>query len=91
MAGERLRSFARRLLRLRPDRRHFPGVESLEQSGLPDLLLADLVADAKILEDARNTAIAIIKEDPELVTQPQLRKVLDRRLGTAEAEIMRSG
>lgn len=62
-----------------------------KQSGLPDLLLADLVQDAKILEDARNTAIAIIKEDPELVTEPQLRKVLDRRLGTAEAEIMRSG
>lgn len=62
-----------------------------KQSGLPDLLLADLVQDAKILEDARNTAIAIIKEDPELVGEPQLRKVLDRRLGTAEAEIMRSG
>lgn len=62
-----------------------------KQSGLPDLLLADLVQDAKILEDARNTAIAIIKEDPELVAEPQLRKVLDRRLGTAEAEIMRSG
>jgi len=61
------------------------------QSGLPDLILADLVNDATILEDARNTAIAVIKADPELETSPQLRELLDKRLRLAEAEIMRSG
>ncbi|MCA9803689.1 MAG: ATP-dependent DNA helicase RecG, partial [Cyanobacteria bacterium HKST-UBA02] len=62
-----------------------------KQSGLPDLILADLVNDATILEDARNTAIAVIKTDPELETSPQLRELLDKRLRLAEAEIMRSG
>lgn len=61
------------------------------QSGLPDLILADLVKDARILEEARNTAIAVVKEDPELQSSPQLRKLLERRSGTHEAEIMRSG
>jgi len=61
------------------------------QSGLPDLVLADLVKDARILEEARNTAIAVVKADPELESAPGMRKLLDRRIGTHEAEIMRSG
>lgn len=61
------------------------------QSGLPDLILADLVKDACILEEARNTAIAVVKADPELQDSPTMRKLLDRRLATHEAEIMRSG
>ena len=62
-----------------------------KQSGLPDLILADLVQDAKILEDARNSAIKIIREDPELEKNPGLREVIDRRIRSTEAEIMRSG
>ncbi len=61
------------------------------QSGLPDLVLADLVKDARILEEARNTAIAVVKEDPELEKAPGLRKLLDRRVASSEVEIMRSG
>jgi len=61
------------------------------QSGLPDLILADLVKDARILEEARNTAIGIIKNDPELDKMPELRKLLNRKAGGAEVEIMRSG
>ncbi len=61
------------------------------QSGLPDLLLADLVKDATILEDARNSAIAVIKEDPELTNYPGLKKLLEQKRATAEAETMRTG
>ncbi|HMO23742.1 MAG TPA: helicase-related protein, partial [Candidatus Melainabacteria bacterium] len=62
-----------------------------KQSGLPDLVLADLVQDAKILEDARNTAIAIVKEDPELENYPGLKKLITQKVSTTEAEVMRSG
>lgn len=62
-----------------------------KQSGLPDLVLADLVEDAKILEEARNTAIALVKEDPDLSTYPGLKKLLTERLRLSEAEVMRSG
>lgn len=61
------------------------------QSGLPDLMLADLVHDAKILEDARNAALAVIKVDPELTEYPGLKKILNQRLTTEHAEAMRSG
>lgn len=61
------------------------------QSGLPDLILADLVKDASILEEARNTAIAIVRNDPELTKSPELRKLLERKATSHEAEIMRSG
>lgn len=62
-----------------------------KQSGLPDLVLADLVNDAKILEEARNTAIAIVKEDPELEKYPRLKGILKERIRMQEAEVMRSG
>lgn len=62
-----------------------------KQSGLPDLVLADLVKDAKILEDARNTAIAIVKEDPELKSFPALDSLLQRMKLSVESEIVRSG
>ena len=62
-----------------------------KQSGLPDLVLADLVNDAKTLEEARNTAIAIVKEDPELETYPRLKSLLKARLKMTESEAMRSG
>jgi ATP-dependent DNA helicase RecG len=36
------------------------------QSGLPDLILADLVRDTVILEEARNAARMVIEKDNEL-------------------------
>jgi ATP-dependent DNA helicase RecG len=62
-----------------------------KQSGLPDMILADLVKDAKILEDARNTAIAIVRNDPELATYPALQRFAARNHKSVETEIVRSG
>ena len=61
------------------------------QSGLPEMLLADLINDAKILEEARHAAIDIIKEDPELNNHPTLKKMIESRASMKESEIMRSG
>jgi ATP-dependent DNA helicase RecG len=61
------------------------------QSGLPDLLLADLVKDAKILEEARHAAIEIVKQDPQLDAYPSLKLLLARRSSGEESEIVRSG
>jgi ATP-dependent DNA helicase RecG len=54
----------------------------IRQSGLPDLRMARL-SDVKLLELARNEAIHLFKEDPEL-SQPEhrlLKKELDRLWG----------
>ncbi|MBS1988878.1 MAG: ATP-dependent DNA helicase RecG [Cyanobacteria bacterium SZAS LIN-3] len=61
------------------------------QSGLPDLVLADLVQDAKILEDARNAAISIMRSDPDLVAYPSLKKMVEMKVTTEHSEMMRSG
>jgi ATP-dependent DNA helicase RecG len=37
-----------------------------QQSGVLDLKIADVVKDSKILVAARNTAIALLQEDPNL-------------------------
>jgi ATP-dependent DNA helicase RecG len=60
------------------------------QSGLPDLVLADLVNDTTILEQARHAAIELIKADPELKTHPALRNALKNKL-TETAELIQSG
>ena len=44
------------------------------QSGLPDLILSDIVKDAKILELARNEAISFVKTN-DLKNYPLLEKV----------------
>jgi ATP-dependent DNA helicase RecG len=61
------------------------------QSGLPDLILADLVKDARTLEEARNIAIELVKQDPLLEQYPLLQQLLARKAVTMEPEIMRSG
>jgi ATP-dependent DNA helicase RecG len=61
------------------------------QSGLPDLVLADLVKDAKILEEARNAAIAIMRADPELKEYPGLNKLVNKQVVGEHSEMMRSG
>jgi ATP-dependent DNA helicase RecG len=58
------------------------------QSGLSDLFLADLVRDAKILEDARHAAIDLMKEDPTLQRYPAL---LSQLQGKESADLMASG
>jgi len=40
-----------------------------QQSGALDLLIADLGKDGKILQQARETAISVIEDDPQL-TKP---------------------
>jgi ATP-dependent DNA helicase RecG len=44
-----------------------PGdLQGLQQSGIVDLKLADIVRDEKMLHYARNVAIEILKDDPNL-------------------------
>jgi ATP-dependent DNA helicase RecG len=61
------------------------------QSGLPEMLLADLVNDAKILEEARHAAIEIIQVDPELNNHPTLKEMIESKASMKETEFMRSG
>lgn len=61
------------------------------QSGLPDLVLADLVKDAKILEEARNAAIEIMRNDPDLTQYPGLKKMVEQKVVGEHSEMMRSG
>ncbi|WP_373512986.1 ATP-dependent DNA helicase RecG [Persicitalea sp.] len=41
-----------------------------QQSGIMDLIIADLAKDGVILKEARNSAEAILNADPDLVTPP---------------------
>jgi len=50
-----------------------------KQSGLPDLLLADLINDTETLELARKKAIQIINSDPTLSNYPELRKIVSEK------------
>ena len=51
-----------------------PGqVLGTRQSGLPDLALASLTSDGAVLEQARDAAKLLLKDDPQLHTVPQLR------------------
>ena len=47
------------------------------QSGLPDFALASLADDGGILEEAREEAIRLLNEDPELLRNPLLKKMLE--------------
>ncbi|HXW69712.1 MAG TPA: ATP-dependent DNA helicase RecG [Dissulfurispiraceae bacterium] len=47
------------------------------QSGLPDLKVADIVRDARLLEAARTDAFGLIEKDPELLQYPQLRRSIE--------------
>lgn len=50
-----------------------------KQSGLPDLLLADIINDATVLELARRKALQILKEDSNLNDYPELKKYLEEK------------
>lgn len=47
------------------------------QSGMPDLKVANLLRDAKILEIARKEAFSLIERDPTLSGYPQFRKSIE--------------
>lgn len=49
------------------------------QSGLPDLLLGDLVEDKTLLEKARDAAFALLADDPQLLHYPETRQALFRQ------------
>jgi ATP-dependent DNA helicase RecG len=52
------------------------------QSGrLPDLHLADLVRDARLIPVAREAALATVRRDPDLARDPQLRRAVAQRWG----------
>lgn len=61
------------------------------QSGLSDLFLADIVRDAKILEDARHAAIDLMKEDPTLDRYPALLKFLQAKTSENAPDLLGSG
>lgn len=63
----------------------------VRQSGMPDLLLADIVKDAKVLEAARKIAIEIVKEDPELEKYPQLKRLLSSKNSGEKTDLISSG
>ena len=46
------------------------------QSGLPDLVLADLAMDTRLLEEARAAAYATVAADPELAAHPALKAAM---------------
>jgi len=83
-ARERLNAFARTTdgfkiaeedLRLRG-----PGeFLGTRQSGLPDLRAANIIRDADLLEKARSEAFELVRQDPALTHNPQLRDSLRRR------------
>lgn len=51
----------------------------LRQSGFPEFQVADLTQDVLLLEQARQDALHLVSVDPELQTQPQLRRQLRLR------------
>ncbi len=61
-----------------------------QQSGALDLQLVDLETDQKILEVARNTAIEILADDPELISEKNkvLRNYLQFRLKQDWSEVL---
>ncbi len=59
-----------------------PGeVLGTRQHGLPELVVADLVRDARILEAARAEAERILGADPDLLRHARLAEELERRYG----------
>ncbi len=48
------------------------------QAGMPDLRIANIIRDARLLDTARKEAFALINKDAELKTFPELKKGLER-------------
>jgi ATP-dependent DNA helicase RecG len=52
------------------------------QHGLPDVALATLVSDRRLLEEAREAARRLLEDDPELEENPALRRRLESLYGS---------
>lgn len=61
-----------------------------KQSGMPDLKIASLVRDSKLLELARKEAFNIVMEDPELKNLPRLRNSVEK-FWEGKIEIFKTG
>ncbi|MCE5311792.1 MAG: ATP-dependent DNA helicase RecG [Nitrospiraceae bacterium] len=59
------------------------------QSGMPDLKVANLLRDTKILDAARKEAFSIIEHDPDLLKYPALRQSVESMWGK-KLEILRT-
>ena len=57
----------------------------MRQHGLPQMKIADLSQDGKILYEAQSAVRELLDEDPELQGCPSLRRRTDRMMGTAAA------
>ena len=57
------------------------GMFSPRQHGLPDLKLADIIADYPLLVKARKQAFEIVDKDPTLAQHPNLRVALQEKFG----------
>jgi ATP-dependent DNA helicase RecG len=65
-----------------------PGqVMGTRQSGLPDLALASLADDGSVLEEARDEAASILKEDPDLKCYEQMRVLLEQQRKRSAAAV----
>jgi ATP-dependent DNA helicase RecG len=51
----------------------------LRQSGFPEFQVADLTRDGLLLEEARADALSLIEQDPELESEPDLKRQLRLR------------
>jgi ATP-dependent DNA helicase RecG len=60
------------------------------QSGLPDLKIANIVRDAKLLNVARGEAFSLIQNDPDLKEFPLLRGSLER-FWAGKIELFKTG
>ena len=49
-----------------------------KQSGMPDLRVASIVRDARLLELAHKEAFALVDRDPSLKGSPRLKKAAER-------------
>jgi ATP-dependent DNA helicase RecG len=61
------------------------------QSGMPGMHMADMRADAQLMEETREVATSIVEEDPALSKYPGAQNVLARRFGGEESELAQVG
>ena len=65
-----------------------PGqVLGTRQSGLPDLALASLADDGSVLEEARDEAASILREDPDLKCYEHMRVLLEQQRKRSAAAV----
>ncbi|HUT99280.1 MAG TPA: ATP-dependent DNA helicase RecG [bacterium] len=58
------------------------------QHGLPDVALATLVTDRRMLEEAREAARRLLEDDPELEKHPRLKRRLESVYGSGDLGVV---